>query len=760
MKLLFHSFIAYLSLQHCYSFILNDIPKTIHQHSSNIFTFSTKNDQSFEIATETSPIATRNIGDSYCFHWGNLLYEEYRENAQELKSRRKNWSRSRLESSGMTIFNASAEPETEVFGEKIVRVYKYGETRFRDRFNRGDVLTLTPEMSYAGKDPVPREGLVVDVGKDWISLGVGPSWPAGLWEMRRTTGAYLLRLDRTAPKAPLKAQTSALQRLRKGQAGEAARLMAQFFADPNSAEVVSSTLPKHFAEENIEEQILRALEEAIGYTSFEPNDSQKDAIVWALQKNMALIRGPPGTGKTRVAALLISTALKMNMQSLSKENYQSDEHDNEKNYVKPRVLAVTHSNGAADVLLEGLLQMNVPAVRSGRPASVSPNVQHRTIVAISEQMPEVMRLRQQAADSSLDNQTRQSAMFDVKRYVNDVQEMITRSAPVVVTSCIGAQQLLASDEAGTTFPIVVLDEAAQTTEPALICALAASKARQVILVGDTRQLPPTVTTENVELRNIIGLSPMARLEKIGVGQFTLKEQYRMPKALLEHPSKYFYEGLVKCAKNGSETQELLPPRGFPWPCDTRPLAFIQVGNDSEVAHNFGGRSNPTEVKVISNIISSIVKAGEIQPKNIAVITPYSKQVQLIRTVLSNDIMFERETQDVKVGTVDSFQGQETDLVIFSAVRSNVMKELGFLRDSRRLNVAITRAKRGLIIVGDQTVLRTCRHWAALLDSCANRRCTMDEQDLNDEKGLVMIDKVDMDKKSLDLDMNDPYYGLF
>lgn len=432
-----------------------------------------------------------------------------------------------------------------------------------------------------------------------------------------------------------------------------------------------------------------------------------------------------------------------------------NDDETEKNYIeKPRVLAVTHSNGAADVLLEALLQMNVPAVRSGRPASVSPNVQHRTIVAMAENMPEAIRLRQEATDTSLDDQTRSSALFDAKRYVKDIQEMITKNAPVIVTSCIGAQKLLESEEFGVTFPIVILDEAAQTTEPALICALSAAKARQVILVGDTRQLPPTVTTQNPELRNTIGISPMARLESIGVGKFTLQEQYRMPPALLEHPSKYFYEGLVTCAKEGGQI-ESTPPFGFPWP-SSQPLAFVQVGNDSEIAHNFGGKSNPAEVEVITKIISDLVKGGDIEAKNIAVISPYSKQVQLFRAELSAS----RATDGVKVGTVDSFQGQETDIVIFSAVRSNLTKELGFLRDSRRLNVAITRARRALIIVGDQSVLRTCRHWAALLESCTIRGCFMDAKDLSDEKFLIMNQVEKPLTSDSPLDESDEFYGLF
>ena len=109
--------------------------------------------------------------------------------------------------------------------------------------------------------------------------------------------------------------------------------------------------------------------------------------------------------------------------------------------------------------------------------------------------------------------------------------MIIKAAPVVVASCIGANQLLNED---VSFPIVVLDEAAQTTEPALLCALSVARAGQVILIGDTKQLPPTITS--MELRSSLGVSPMSRLETEGVDQVTLCVQYRMPPALLEHPS--------------------------------------------------------------------------------------------------------------------------------------------------------------------------------------------------------------------------------
>jgi len=148
-----------------------------------------------------------------------------------------------------------------------------------------------------------------------------------------------------------------------------------------------------------------------------------------------------------------------------------------------------------------------------------------------------------------------------------------------------------------------------------------------------------------------------------------------------------------------------------------------------VAHPFGGRSNPTEANLIIQLALNILGAGDIQANKLAIISPYAKQVQLIRSELAA----RPSTQGIRVGTVDSFQGQETDLVIFSAVRSNSMKELGFIRDSRRLCVAITRARRGLVLVGDQSTLKACRHWEALIKSLGERSCMTDKEALTGSK---------------------------
>uniref|UniRef100_A0A7R9WTV0 DNA2/NAM7 helicase-like C-terminal domain-containing protein n=1 Tax=Craspedostauros australis TaxID=1486917 RepID=A0A7R9WTV0_9STRA len=163
----------------------------------------------------------------------------------------------------------------------------------------------------------------------------------------------------------------------------------------------------------------------------------------------------------------------------------------------------------------------------------------------------------------------------------------------------------------------------------------------------------------------------------------------------------------------------------------------------EITHSFGGKSNTAEAVLVTRIVQNLVTANDVEAKHIAVISPYAKQVQKVRSQLAL-----HRLSDVRVGTVDSFQGQETEVVIISAVRSNMFGELGFLRDSRRLCVAITRAKRGLILVGDEPVLRGSHHWGALLDAIQDRNCVIDACDLvshirNEgagKEGAMMTDK--------------------
>ena len=170
-----------------------------------------------------------------------------------------------------------------------------------------------------------------------------------------------------------------------------------------------------------------------------------------------------------------------------------------------------------------------------------------------------------------------------------------------------------------------------------------------------------------------------------------------------------------------------PPIGFPWPRGL-PLCFVNTGDDLEVSHASGGRSNPVEAKLVAAIAADVLAAGDLTPKQLAVIAPYSHQCDLVRRELQQ-VRGNGRARACRIGTVDSFQGQETELVLFSATRSNEYADLGFLQDPRRLCVAITRARRALLVVGDTDTLRHARHWDALIRACDRRGCLIDASEL-------------------------------
>ena len=147
--------------------------------------------------------------DDYARRWDALVLEEYRATASELRRQRATWPKRRLEEAGVSLFGTAA-PHSELFGEKILRV---ATSRVREQFTRGDVLTLTFDAAAA-----PREVAVVETGVDWLTVAVGETWPGKTWEARRRPGSVSVRLDKSAPRAPLAAQRDALSRVATGKA--------------------------------------------------------------------------------------------------------------------------------------------------------------------------------------------------------------------------------------------------------------------------------------------------------------------------------------------------------------------------------------------------------------------------------------------------------------------------------------------------------------------------------------------------------------
>ncbi|XP_078588165.1 regulator of nonsense transcripts 1-like [Branchiostoma floridae x Branchiostoma japonicum] len=237
-----------------------------------------------------------------------------------------------------------------------------------------------------------------------------------------------------------------------------------------------------------------------------------------------------------------------------------------------------------------------------------------------------------------------------------------------------------------TFSRVLVDEAAQATEPAVLCALSHG-CQQVCLIGDDQQLPPLVQSEDAqELK--ISLFERWRGQKLRV--HLLDTQYRMHPAISAFPSQHFYNGQIK---DGIEASDRPLPAGFNWPNQNMPVSFVNVS--SRETSRGTSKFNDEEVKIVIAVTKRLLEGGDIREDDIGIVSPYKAQIKKITEGLDRNI---------SVRSVDGFQGQERDVIIFSAVRANEGGYVGFLNDPRRMNVLLTRAKRGLLVVGDGKTL--------------------------------------------------------
>ena len=401
------------------------------------------------------------------------------------------------------------------------------------------------------------------------------------------------------------------------------------------------------------------------------NDSQRDAVRTALTQRFTLVLGPPGTGKTATAVALIGAWLRAG--------------------VGP-ILATADSNTAVDNLLDGLARVGngsaFEIVRVGRGAAVRTDLARYSLDSIAPldtPRDEVLRLQRAA---------------------------LKRAAVVCATASGAGSAILQS----LSFGGVLVDEASQSTEPAILVALAAGAPRVVALFGDNRQLPPTISSRIAEAGGL-GVSLFDRLARAGAATHLLDTQYRMHPALAVFPSRAFYNGALR---SGTLASARPPPRGFLWPNTHIGLAFINV----EGAESVDGTSryNLGEVNVVTQVVRELLQGGELKPSDIGVISPYSAQVKLLRRALSS---FRGQGgldgglgggMNLPIDSVDGFQGREMEVIVFSAVRSNTRGSLGFLEDPRRMNVMLTRAKRGLIVIGHAATLRTeANHWGPWLN---------------------------------------------
>jgi regulator of nonsense transcripts 1 len=285
------------------------------------------------------------------------------------------------------------------------------------------------------------------------------------------------------------------------------------------------------------------------------------------------------------------------------------------------------------------------------------------------------------------------------------------------------------------FPYAICDEATQATEPKLLLTFLHG-AKEAVLVGDQQQLGPTITSDLAREAGL-GISLFERIARTGTCQPLLLEfQYRMHPALSEWPSNFFYEGSLR---NGISVRERTPRhRVFPVPVQGLPMVFLHRDAREERNDVGGSYINQFEAMLVAQAVQ-ILRRQNVPPQAIGIITPYSGQKSYITEYLAvaPDLRPE-EAQKIVVASVDGFQGSERDYIIMSCVRSKPVGSLGFLVHSRRLNVALTRAKFGLIMVGNATTLASDEMWRDLLEFFQSKNVLVDGTDWTDTKPSVVV----------------------
>ncbi len=595
------------------------------------------------------------------------------------EERLKNWSDKRLQANGIALFGLNAKPDGWLFGQRIVRLRQgSGSGLGSHRFRQGDIVMLSRSSPLTEK---PIEAIVSDRNRSSIRI-VLPETPKGL---RKGTW----RMDRGANRIAFDRMKDALNSVFEEDGSAPLRdLLLGLVHDPQGT---ASLTPEMGGVKNVRVTIPGDM-----------NIAQRSAAESAISSRLTLIHGPPGTGKTHTAVRILECWSKQDIGT---------------------VLAVADSNVAVDNLLEGLLGRGVEAVRLGQPVKVREGLRDATMDAKMEKHPlrrdlvENIELNEKLArkikgmrggkEKGLAHRDLSRGWKEVRRIEGEIRDDILDKAKVLCCTCIGSGHDILD---GRKFSQVLIDEATQATEPAALVPLVKG-ARQVVMVGDHRQLPPTVISKMAE-QGGLGRSLFERLVDMGIVPNLLNTQYRMHPSISEFPNSHFYDGRLEDGVSASEREA---PLGLLWPDWESPLTFLPVEGEEVLSPDGASKENPAESAWVVKILSDFVEAGGLAIDDIGIVTPYAGQVRSIRDMLPESL------QSVEVRTVDGYQGREKGVVIFSCVRSNKDGNVGFLSDRRRLNVALTRARRGLVVIGNPETLGHEKNWRAWLEHVRRRK---------------------------------------
>ncbi|ANQ53835.1 ATPase AAA [Thermosipho sp. 1063] len=613
--------------------------------------------------------------DKYIKRLIQLVEFERNEEVKIMEWEMKNLTGPQREKKGRAVLDLTPK----IIGEELgMYLIKFGRKKVIDT-----EISVGDEVIISKNDPTKSDikGIVVEKGTRFITISTNNLLPKSFKKVR---------LDLYASDITYKRQIENLENLNK-----------------NGKKVLTYILETRILSDNGIEK-FKEVDKKL-------NKFQKLTISKALRsKDFFLIHGPFGTGKTRTLVEYIIQEVKRGK----------------------KVLVTADSNLAVDNLIERL-ENKVSHVRLGHPSRISKNLKKSSLIfqiQTHERYKNIEKLKYEFEKLLEKRETFQKPIPKWKRGLNDnqilklaknnktqrgiplkvikdmaewiklnnkieeIKEKISKVEEEIANEIIENSQVVFSTNSSSyildkyNFDVVVVDEATQSTIPSILIPL--SKGEKFILAGDHKQLPPTILSNKAKELSITLFEKL--IEKYPKRSEVLKIQYRMNEKLMEFPNREFYNNiLISHVKNITLKDLAFSGKDI----ITNPSSILIFIDTSNVEHfekqkkDSSSYFNEFEAQIVKHIVEKFLKEGA--DKNwIGIISPYDDQVELIRSY----------NLDIDINTVDGFQGREKEVIIISFVRSNKRKEIGFLSDLRRLNVALTRAKRKLILIGNSSTL--------------------------------------------------------
>eukprot|EP00892_Ulva_mutabilis_P004345 jgi/Ulvmu1/2282/UM013_0129.1 len=732
-----------------------------------------RNDSMMDAATSMSHPAAKLLVMETRDRLAAAIKAENAESERAVKDLYLTNSQKALAKDGLMLLDLNVEQTGSFYNDVLLALTPTSGKLRANKFSQGKpaLLTMTADLG-SRSGPAPVDCTVIDGGRCSVSVAVAPDAANAVLRqlkgLRSSGGVATARLDLAARDPTAHRQLEALKAL--GNTCDEANeyeIRARMLVLGHAASTSLAQHPARWAQDpgwrGAAKDALTAL-----YRRGRLNKSQSAAIAASITRTFSLWQGPPGTGKTATLVALMQVLVAASESSPQAKAQLG------------QLLVSGGTNACADNLAAGAAAAGLSVARVGNPARVDPSVRHLCAEALAEHTVTGQRaaaLRQQAdalAAAAGRGGRGASAPPNAAAAAHQRRvDVLWRQAEALLSAAVaevlaGVQVVCCTCTAAgaPSLPglhrMVIIDEATQATEAATVIPLVRG-AECVVLAGDPQQLPPTVVSE--EARRLgLDQSLMERRFSGGMPAELLRVQYRMHPGIADFPSRWFYAGKLR---SGVTEADRPLPAGLPWPkpetvAETKdgtpkwtgmPVVLVDASGGREGTARLTGAqtaavapevsdaaadglreysqqgssrqggahvsyANKFEAVLAVSAAHALCAGGDV--RSVALLTPYRGQVRAIEAELAARSTAFRELRhrvEVSVSSVDGYQGKEADAVVFSVTRNNQRGALGFVSDPRRMNVAITRPRNGLVVIGAPNMLENDKNWGRWLNWC-------------------------------------------